>query len=186
MAARKKQTRPKASTVEQLPSEILDEINRSLNDRTQTQTEILERANAQGANISVGAMNRHSQRQAKIAENLRFAREASKNVFKDLEDVDGDAGRLVLESVQSLLLESYMQFADSDDATPKDLVNLSAAAKNIQHGLKLNAETKQKIREEARKEALHDAAEQAEKTATSKGMSATTVDAIKRDILGIK
>lgn len=181
-----KHTRPRASTVEQLPEEILDEINRGLNDRTLTQEEIRARANEKGANISVGAMNRHSQKVAKISAQLRMQREAAKSVFKDLEDVDGDAGRLVLESVQSLLLEAYVQFAESDDATPKDLVNLSAAAKNIQHGLKLNAETKQKIREQARLEALQEAAAQVEKSGPAQGMTAKTVDAIKRDILGIR
>jgi len=169
------------STITRLPQELRSQLDRLLTQGKFTLVEITDHMRQLGADVSKSAVHRYSQHHEKIASDIRLTREMANAIGRELEDVTGDSGRLVIESMQAILLRARMQIASGEEIDPKQLGELARAAKDLQHALKLNVDTEIKIRERVVKEA----ADVVEKAATAEGLSAATVTAIKEKVLGI-
>lgn len=178
---RAKVRRKRPSSITQLDGEVRSELDRLLTEGKFTITDITKHLQRLGAPVSRSAVHRYSQHQEQIASDIRYTREMATAIGRELEDVSGDAGRLVIESMQALLLRARMEMAEGDEIDPKSLGELTRSAKDLQHALKLNVETEVKIRERV----LAQAAGAVEEVAKSEGFSAETVDMIKRKILGL-
>lgn len=158
---------------------VLDDL---LRDDRHTITEITEHLRQLGAQVSRSAVGRYAQEHERIAADIRAARMMAETVGQELVDVKGDAGRLVIESLQALLLRARMQLADGEDISAEDLGRLARAAKDLQQALRANIEASIRVREQA----LRDAAQAATQAATEAGISGELVDAIKTRILGVR
>lgn len=178
MATQRARRRP----LRQLPDELRVELDRLLSDERRTITEITDHLKSLGADISRSAVGRYAQAHERVAQDIRATRMMAEAVGQDLADVKGDAGRLIIESLQALLMRARMQLADEDEISPEELGRLSRAAKDLQQALRANVEAQIRVREQA----LQDAAKEVEKTAAEAGISSELVDVIKARILGVK
>lgn len=178
MAGRKKSR----SSIKQLPDDLREEVDRALLDGRLTLRQIVDLVRQKGAAVSLSAMGRYSQTFEEIAQELRFTREMATSVGKSLENTDGDAGRLVIESLQSLLLRARMQVANADQLDSEEVGKLARAAKDLQQALKANVEVELKVRDRA----LKDAAAAIASEGAEKGLSADVVEAFQQRVLGLR
>lgn len=169
------------STVKRLPDEVKAAIDERLRDGKWSLDELTEYVRGRGADVSRSALGRYSQGFDRVAEDIRFSREVAQQVGAELKGVRGDAGRLVIESLQALLLRAHLQMSDGDTVDPDELSKLSRAAKDLQGALRLNVDTDVRIREITAAEC----AEQATKVARDKGLSVEVVEAIRASVLGV-
>ena len=175
----------KKSTVRRnLPDEVREDLDRLIVAGKLTLDQMLAflESKGQGGKVSRSALGRYSQSLDDVAKELRLVREMSIAMRAELEEVaDGDGGRMIIESLQALLLRARMQIASEDALDVEEVSLLARAMKDLQAALKSNVETEMKIRDRVAREA----AEAAAKVATAKGISAETVEEIKAKILGI-
>lgn len=177
------------STIEQLPTDVLEKLQELLRDPRVSQLQatdeinaILERTQA-GASVSKSAVNRYAKRMEKVGARLRESREVAKMWIGQFGAApQGEVGKLLNEVIRNLAFETTMHLADGEEpADPKLLSTLALAVQRLEasatDNLKRDAEIK--------RQAATEAAEAAAKSMTRQGMSKDTVDAIKRDILGI-
>lgn len=169
------------SSIRKLPEELRAELDRLLRDGKHTLVEITAHLRSLGAGVSKSAVHRYSQDFEALASDIRIAREMAQAIGQELEGVDGDAGRLAIESLQALLFRARRQLSDAGDIDIESFGLLARATKDLQAALKSNVDTELKIRERA----ARDAAAAAERVASEEGLSASTIDSIKASILGI-
>jgi hypothetical protein len=179
---RAKVRRRRPSTIAQLGDGARSELDRLLLEGKFSLSEITQRVQELGGNVSRSAIGRYAQYQEQVASDIRATREMAQAIGKELEDCDGDAGRLAIESVQTLLLRARMDLASGEEIDIKALSFLCGAVKDLQSAFKMNIETEGKIRDRVLKEA----AQRVAKASTSRGMTAETVEFIKAQILGVK
>jgi hypothetical protein len=167
------------SSITRMPPELRREIERLLGEG-RTYDEIVGAVRTLGGQVSRSAVGRHALEWRELTDRLRLAREMSQAIGRELDEVDGDAGRLVIESLQGLLLQAQLELG-KDAVDPATIASMSRAVRDLQSALKTNVDTEFKIRERAAK----DAAKAVEQVATEQGLSGPTVEAIKASILGI-
>jgi len=172
------------SSIRKLPPELRAEIDRLLADGRYTIREITEHLRSMGAEVSKSAVHRYSQHFEEVAKDIRVAREMAAAIGRELEDVpEGDAGRLLVESLQVLIFRARAQMLESGDIDPGELQKLAMAARDLSTAFKSHVETEIRIRERAK--AAKDAAREAEAAAHEQGLSTPTIEMIKARILGI-
>lgn len=170
------------SSITKLPPELRAELDRLLADGKYTLQAVTDHLRQLGANVSWSGVQRYSADFERMAQDMRLTREMARAIGQELDAVEGDAGRLVIESLQALLLRTRMQVAKGEEIDPAELAQLTRAARDLQSALKLNVDTEIKVRERA----LREAAEAAEDVGKSEGLTGATIDAIKAKILGIR
>lgn len=177
---------PKKSSIRKLPEGVQAELNRMIADGKFTLDELTAwlADKAPAAAVSRSAIGRYSQSFEAVAKELRLVREMSLAMKNELEDVpDGDGGRMIIESLQALLLRARMQLADSDEDLDVEEVSLLARAmKDLQAAMKSNVDTEMKIRDRVTKEA----ANEAEAVCREKGLSEETVTVFRERLLGLR
>lgn len=158
------------------------ELDRLLSNGRHTIKQVTQHLKAMGAPVSKSAVGRYSQNFERVAADIRMSREMAQVVGAELANTPDDSGRMVIESLQALLLRARIELGESGELDPQAVALLSRSAKDLQTALRSNTETSQKVRERA----LKDAAATVEKTAVVQGLSATTINIIKASILGLK
>lgn len=143
--------------------------------------EIAARLRALGAETSKSSIGRYNKRLVALTERTKLAREMSNAFAQDLQNTNGDIGRLLTETLQAALLEIMMQLEEGD-VDEKKVATLARALKDLELAKKLNVETEMKIRAQA----LDEAAAEVETVAVAEGLTGDTVNAIKAKILGLK
>lgn len=170
------------STVKRLPDELRRVVDGLLGEGKYSLDQVVAHMRSLGANVSRSALGRYSQSYDSIAEDIRLTREMATAIGKDLAATDGDSGRLVIESLQALLLRARTQLSAGEELDAQELGALARAAKDLQSALRANVETELRIRQTV----LRDAAEAASKAAAARGLTADTVADIKASILGVE
>lgn len=185
---------PRPSSIEQLPPDILEQLQALLRDPRVSQLETTARINAileehgHSERVSKSSVNRYAQRMAEVGERLRQSRQVAEMWIAKLgAQPQGQVGHLVNEILRTLAfdLSMTMQQGEIDpDSAPevaKMLKNMAIAMERLERAASENVKREQEIREQERQ----DAAEKAAKIATRGGMSRDTVEAIKASILGV-
>lgn len=176
-----------ASTVTALPEEVRAALNQELIDRNFTGYQGLEDwLRSQGYEISKSAIHRYGQKIERRMAAIKASTEAAK-MLTDAAGDDQDArSEAVIALVQTEMFDSIIaiQEADDEELSPADRLGMmSKAAKNIATLARASIAQKQfKTQVQAR---AAEAAEKVAKLAKKGGMSAATVEEIKRSILGI-
>lgn len=170
------------SSIDKLPRELRDELERLLQTPSLTILQITDHMKLLGADLSKSAVHRYSQHFERITEDIRLTREMARAVGRELEDLDGgDSTQLLVESLQALLLRARMQLSESEEVEPAAVGFLAKAVKDLQTAQKSSVDMQLKLRQQVAKEA----AKAAEETAVAQGLSSETVELIKARILGI-
>jgi hypothetical protein len=178
----------KASTIETLPADILEQLQALLRDPRITQMHATQRINAilseQGAEpVSKSAVNRYAVKMDKIGAKLTQSRAiADMWIGKLGNEPQGQTGKLLNEVVRNLAFDAAMHMAeDEEPADPKLIKELSIAIEKLE-----SAASKNEARDALiRKQANEAAAEKATEIAKRSGLSADAIAAFKREMLGV-
>lgn len=178
------------STITALPEDIRRWLERTLSDQNFSGYEALEAmAREKGYSISKSAIHRHGQKIERRMAAIKASTEAAKMITEAAGDDQDARSEAVIALVQTEMFDSIIaiqEASDTDDKklTPEDRLGLmSKAAKNIATLARASIAQKQfKTQVQAR---ATEAAEKVAKLAKKGGMSASTVEEIKRSILGI-
>lgn len=171
------------SSITQLDPRIRDAVNDAVRDGRATIDEILVLIKSMGGEVSRSAVGRHVKKATEQMKRYRDAQEVAKVwIAKLTDEPEGDVGRLVAEMVKTVAFQQLADMGESDKKSgPMDLMLLAKAMDHVSRSQKVDADRQLKIR----KEVLDQAAKKTEEVAKAKGLSADTVDLIKRQILGI-
>lgn len=185
---------PRPSSIDQLPNRVREALNEWLRDPATTQLEAVDRANllleqlGLDDRLTKSSVNRYAVKMAAAGEKLRQSREVAEMWIAKLGAApQGQMGHLVNEMLRSMAFELVLKLQDSEldaESLPGviDMVKeLALTASRLEKASSENVKREAEIR----KRAAEEAAETAEKTLNSQGMSRESIDAIKRDILGI-
>jgi hypothetical protein len=184
---------PKPSTIEILPPEIKAQLQAWLQDPRCTQLEATDRANAllelagHPERVTKSAVNRYAVRMDEVGAKLRQSREVAQMFIAQVGAApQGQTGLLINEMLRSMAFELSlkMQEFDSEDpeamsATIGQLKNLALTMQRLEQSATINVKREGEIR----KNALEAAAITMEATAKSEGVTAETIQRIRRDVL---
>jgi hypothetical protein len=179
------------SAVDRLPEYLRVKLLEMPQNPAITQAEIADTVNAEAGEqlLSRSSMNRYAQRMKRFAEKNRQAKEIA-DAYIDKYGTDNRVklGKVVNEQIRLAVFDLIGEIEeirdDPDIKTPAIadmLYKLSRGLKELEAAEKLNAERAESIR----KAALAEAAEAVERTAKSDGLTAGTVEKIKKQILGL-
>jgi len=181
------------STITTLPEDILEILQELLRDPRCSQLEATAKINAilEGRDeqpVSKSAVNRYSQRMEEVGARLRQSREVAKMWIGRLgNQPQGETGKLLNEIIRTLAFETTMHAAEGEEpVSPKMLKDLALAVQRLESAASMNEDREKKIKDEARKLALEEAASKVEEVSSTGGMTRESVDLIKSEILGIK
>lgn len=178
---------PRRDAVSTLPDEVRIWLDRSLIKGNFSAYEQLEAAlKERGFQISKSAIHRYGQKFERRLAAIKASTEAARMLTEGAADDQDARSEAVIALVQTELFESIvnLQEATDEDIDPADRIGLlSKAAKNIATLARASVNQK-KFRQDvqARAEA---AAANVEKIAKKGGLSAESVQALRREILGI-
>lgn len=180
----------RASTINQLPADILEQLQALLRDPRVTQMDATAEINAilerQGHEdrISKSAVNRYSMKMEEVGSKLQQSREmAAMWIGKLGATPQGQVGKLINEIIRTMAFDTAMHMSEGDDPVPpKMLAQLALAVQRLESAANMNEERDAKIR----KQATIDAADVAEESLRGQGMSKEAIDTIKKEILGIR
>ena len=179
------------STVDRLDKKLREKLREMIADPATTQAQIVDAINAEAGIplLSKSAMNRYAQRMKNFAEKNRQAKEiADAYIDKYGNDSRVKLGKVVNEQIRLAVFDLIGEIEEvkndpeiKSPAIADMLYKLSRGLKELESAEKLNAERTEDIR----KTVLAEAAQAAERTAKSSGLSGDTIDKIKKDILGL-
>ena len=185
---------PRPSTIEQLPPDILEQLQELLRDPRVTQMEATARINdilaEQGEEpVSKSAVNRYAVRMEQVGAKLRESRAvADMWIAKVGATPQGQLGHLINEMLRTLAFDVTLKLQDGE-MTAEDmpgvidmLKHLSLSVMRLEKAASENVKREQHIKQQAREEA----AEVAEKVAKQGGLSPESVQELRSAILGIK
>jgi len=188
---------PKPSTIDQLPSELKEQLQAWLRDTRVTQSEATRlineqlRHNGYTESISKSAVNRYSMRMEQVGKRLRQSREVSEMWIAKLGAApQGKTGQLINEMLRVISFEMSDKLFDAlDRGDPEEmpaiidmLKNLSLTTQRLEQAASINHKREAVIREQTKKEA----AEAADAALKSHGATKETRQSIIDEILGIK
>lgn len=174
------------SAISTLPAHVRQWLERALTDSGFSGFVALEEAlREQGYSISKSAIHRYGQKIEKRYSAIKAATEAARLLTEGAPDDHDARSEAVIALVQTELLESIIKLQDAEEQTDpsKRIALLSTAAKNIATLARASVNQK-RFRLEVQ-ERVRAAAQAVEKIATRGGLSAESVDTMRREILGI-
>lgn len=186
------------SSVKRLPPDIKELLDGWIRDESVTQTEAAARVNELLAElypdhppVSRKAVNRYDLSMREVGAKIQQARQISEVWIARLGSAPGGrTGHLVTEMIRTMVFEimQRLQEGELDAGSMPDVIeqlkSLSLTAARVERASEIGEKRERQIREEARKQALEEAAEAVGEAGG--GLTAETVGAIKRRILGVE
>ncbi|WP_098030324.1 DUF3486 family protein [Escherichia coli] len=175
------------STIDKLPEEVRRWLERALtNSGFSGYAELEELMRDKGYLISRSAIHRYGQKIERRFTAIRAATEAARMLTEGAADDQDARSEAVIALIQTELFESIVQLQEAEDGKidPQERVALlSKVTKNVATLSRASVNLK-KFQQEVRAKA-EAAASNAEKIARKGGLSAESVQALRREILGI-
>ena len=185
---------PRASSIDRLPPDILDQLQALLRDPRVTQLEATSRINAVleemgEEGVSKSAVNRYAVKMEEVGAKLRQSREVADMWIARLgAQPQGKLGHLVNEMLRTLAFDLSIKLQEGhlDNETMPAVIGqikeLSLTMMRLERAANLNVEREREIQAQAKAEA----AEAAEKVAKQGGLSSASVQELRRAILGVR
>lgn len=174
------------SSISALPVAVQRWLQRALTEKNFSGFAVLEEAlREQGYRISKSSIHRFSQKIERRYAAIQASTEAARMLTEGAADDQDARSEALIALVQTELFESIinLQEAEEQSDSSKRIALLSTAAKNIATLARASVNQKQ-FRLEVQ-ERVRAAAQAVEKIATKGGLSAESLDALRREILGI-
>jgi hypothetical protein len=179
------------SAVDRLPEKLRNKLLEMLRNPAVTQAEIVDAINDEAGEplVSKSSLNRYAQRMKKFAEKNRQAKEVADAYIEKFGAEDRNKlGKVVNEQIRLAafdLISEIDELKASGEANAEVITEIifkvSRGLKDLEQAEKLNAERSETIR----KATLAEAAEVVEQNAKTDGLTAETVEKIKKQILGL-
>ena len=175
------------SSIDRLPDDIKERLQELLRDPRVTQLEATARINrilveeGHPERLTKSSVNRYFVRMEEVGAKLRQSREVAQMWIGRLgAEPQGEVGKLLNEMVRALAFEATMQMSEgSEPVEPKMLRDMAIAIEKLERATTENVKREREIRQQALKEA----AERVSDTAKQEGVSADTIQKIRRDVL---
>lgn len=179
--------RRRPSSIDRLEKEVRELIGTLRIDHGWTIDEILAKLKELGkGDISRSALGRHVKTLEEIGAQLRHSREVASALVQQIGDAPEDrVADLNIELMHTMILRLVTATNDAGDGQPitfdpESVMFLTRSLQALAGARKTNADMILKLRQEATKEA----AKKAVDAAKTKGLSADTVDFIRKAVLG--
>lgn len=185
--------RNRASSVEQLPPDILEQLQELLRDPRVTQLEATHQINAileqqgEDARVSKSAVNRYALRMDRIGKRMRESRQIAEMWIGKLgAQPQGQLGNLVNEILRTLSFDAAQLLAEGsidEESLPgviEQLKHLALATYRLERSATENVQREALIRKQAKEEA----AEAAEGVVRKAGLSDDAVAKMRAAIMG--
>ena len=179
------------SAVDRLPEKLRNKLLEMLHNPAVTQAEITDAINEEAGEplVSRSSVNRYAQKMKKFAEKNRQAKEvADTYIEKYGAESRNKLGRVVNEQIRLAAFDLMSEIEELKNSPEFNalgiteiLYKVSRSLRELEQAEKLNAERSEAIR----KATLAEAAEIVERNARSGGLTAETVEKIKKQILGL-
>lgn len=167
------------SAVARMDPQIREAVDAAIREGRATIADIVAIIREMGGVASRSAVGRYMQRAEEQMQKFREAQEVARVWIGKLQaDPEGDVGRLLAEMLRTM---AFQTIGDMETADPLSLAQLAKALKDLASTDKLTADRILLVRREAAKEA----ADKVTTVARAKGLSAATVDELRREILGV-
>lgn len=167
------------STITQLDPRIREAVDAAIREGRATIADIVGLIREMGGMTSASSVGRYKQQAEAQMARYREAQEVAKVWIGKLQaDPEGDVGRLLAEMLRTT---AFQTLGDMDEGSPQDVMFLAKALKDLASADKLTADRILLVRREAAKEA----AEKVSSVGKAKGLSAETVEALRKEILGV-
>lgn len=188
MTERTKHTRNRKSRIKQLPKAIKEQLDALIREGRMTQGQILEQVNqlcaAHGEEpVSQSGLSRYSRQMDEMGKKIRELREVSSVWVSKLgEAPTSDTGKMLLEAVRTLAADVILNMGgEGGKVDPKALNQLALVMQRVEQAAMASHKREQEIRQAFAAEA----ADMAEQALANQGMTASTIETIKKEILGI-
>ena len=188
MTTKKSHTRTRKSRIKQLPATIKEQLDSLIREGRMNQKEILEQVNqlctAHGeVPVSQSGLSRYASRMEEIGAKVRQSREVAEVWVTKLGSAPTtDVGKLIQEIVRTLAFDLTMSAMESGKPIePKALNQLALAMQRIEQAANASLKREKEIRAAFAEEA----ASKAEQALANQGMTVSTIETIKKEILGI-
>jgi hypothetical protein len=179
------------SAIDRLPETLRNKLLEMLHNPATTQLEIVDAINDEAGEplVSKSSLNRYAQRMKKFAEKNRQAKEVADAYIEKFGAEDRNKlGKVVNEQIRLAAFDLISEIDDlkeSGKADPEVITDIifkvSRGLKDLEQAEKLNAERSETIK----KATLAQAADIVEQNAKTDGLTAETVEKIKKQILGL-
>jgi len=180
----------KRSQVLNLPPEVKKWLDRALAEKNFSDYELLAaELKSRGFAISKSSVHRYGQTLENKLAAIKASTEAAQSIVDAAPD-EGDArSEAILGLMQTEMFEAILKMEETEEMAPEQRVKILAGAmKSVSimarasvNQKKWRTEMEDKVREEERLKA----AEAASKSAKAAGVSAETIEIIRRDVLGM-
>lgn len=177
---------PQRSVIELLPANVRSALDREIVKANFSGFEELAarftdycHANGLEVEIHKSQVHRHSERLRAVIDKAKQRAEESKALVEAL----GDDQHALTQATLLGLQEKLMDLADRldpEEVTPKDIANLTKAARDLEAGMRNRGKWVEEIQRKAQ-----EAADRVEKIATKGGLSAEAKAELRREILGV-
>lgn len=150
--------RNRPSTVDKLPPEVREEINRLRLERGWSIDELIARLREIGHDdISRSAMGRHVRDLARVADKMRRTKEITESLARISNRADNKMMRGTIELLNSILLEVSLAEEEGEDGEPRpvqfnpaQIKALAQTAESLARAEKMDADREARIREDER------------------------------------
>jgi len=180
--------RGQVSRIDKLDADIKLLLDKLLRDKQYTQVEIRERVNAQLTTrgdepLSAAGLSRYATRMESFGARIREAREVSEAWIATLgSEPSGEVGQLLIEMVRTLAFDLTLKLANgSEDVEPKFIKEIAIGLERLEKAASESVRREQQIRQVVAQEA----AAKVEEVARKGGLSAETIQTLRKEMLGI-
>lgn len=189
--AKQRKGRGRPSSIDLIPEDLRVRLNQALRDRRFTQQQILDQINELLVDrgkpeVSRSALNRYSMQIESKGSQMREARAAAEALCSGLDARgNGDLTQAVSELVRTLAFDHLLAMQDGE--VDVDVLNkVALLTQRIELASTRGIQREQLIRDEARRQALEDAAKAVEDAAVQQGLSAEQADFWRKQVLGVE
>lgn len=181
---------PRPNSIKRLPPEQRRYIERLLREDRYTLDEILGevRAKFPAAHApSRSALGRYSQQVGELAGRMRDIQAAGTALVAELgEDPNDRGGQLLVQAVTTLATHAALKATDADaEVSIKQVGELARGARAVLQARKMSLAERQEVARLAREQLQAEQAERLTEVAKTTGMTASTAETIRRQILGM-
>ena len=184
---------PKPSTVDLIPAEVKAQLQAWLQDPRIPQEEATSRANqllelaGHPERLSKSSVNRYAVKMEEVGQKLRQSREVAQMYISQVGAApQGQTGLLINEMLRSMAFEVSLKMQDLDAGDPESMSATISCLKNLSltmQRLEQSATINVKRESEIKRQAVEQAADKAADVAKAEGVSAETIQRIRRDVL---
>lgn len=186
---------PQLSTIDRLPADIKAKLQELLQDPRMTQLQVtadineLLEAEGHEDRVSKSAVNRYAVKMSEVGEKLRQSRDVAEMFIGKVGAApQGQMGLLINEILRTLAFDISLKIQDADLKDPETLAStidqvkaLALATQRLEQSATINVKREAEIR----KQVLEDAADRVAESAKAAGITAETIQTIRRDVLNM-